>query len=123
MKQKTENKVKVGDTLYSYVKGVIKKERIKKVGRVYFYIESNYSNNYPYNLETLQYNNKEGYSQWNRQLYRTEQEILDMREADTLIDTIGSYFNHNINNILLTLEELRSIRDTIFNRTREKQKG
>lgn len=107
MKQEIENKIKVGDTLYSYVKGVIKKEKVKKVGRIYFYINSDYNNNYPYSLETLQYNNKEGYSQRNSQLYKTEQEIFDILEKDNLLNDIGNYFKYN--QVTLSLEELRMI--------------
>jgi len=62
--------IKIGQILFEKTKGNIYERAVDRVGRTYFYV-----NNVPFNLITLQYNSKE-YSQCNRQLYLTKEEII-----------------------------------------------
>lgn len=107
-----QTKVKVGDALYRIGwKDTIMPVKVVKVGSKYFYLEHIRAR---YDIDTL-FHRDENYSQNNEQLYRSEQEILDLREMADLYKKIKEVFNH-YSRPTLSLEQLRAI-DAIIKTT------
>ena len=83
----------------------IKEYTVKRIGKKYFYLDG-HKEKYPVDKDTLFHNNKE-YSQFNFQLYRDKQEILDRREKYDLYDKLRKHFDWSGNIKDNTLEQLR----------------
>ena len=79
---------------------------VSKIGKKYFYVEEN--DRLKFDKETLQHIDNV-YSQNNVQLYRTEQEIQDMKERKSLYDTVREYFSYDRGKSLSMLREIMSI--------------
>jgi len=104
-------KLQVGQILYEEVtqRGFpsrIRPRTISKIGKKYLYVEGD--DRYPISIDTLMHENK-NYSQYNFQLYLTEQEILDIRERGNLIEKLRKTFDWSSNKSGITLEQLRQI--------------
>lgn len=109
-------KIKEGDVLYELVQRrnqppQIEKRTVSKVGRVYFYTDDDNWNRNPYRVDTLRYEDKR-YSQYDRQLYRTEQEIKDYLEYGNLKDEMRKAFT-SFSMPNYTLDQLRRIKSII----------
>lgn len=103
----------VGDFLYCMGKKGIEKHIIKKKGRKYFHV-SNSEVPYPEyrpDIETLLHQ-EPNFSQANRQFYRTEKEILDIREAASIRHLLRNYFSR-IDSLNLSLMQLQRIKQII----------
>ena len=87
-------------------KNEISERTITKIGNKLFEVDN--SDRCKFNIETLKYVNKE-YSQSNRQLYFSEQEILDQRERGTLIQKLRKAFDWGGPQLQCTLEQLREV--------------
>jgi len=105
-------KLKVGQTLYEVVRNEIIEREIKVIGRKYFYIEQN-CGNANFSIESLKYTCKD-YSQYNRQLYISKQELEDKEEKRKLIFKIEKVFNSFNSASQLSLEQARAIDKIIF---------
>jgi len=79
---------------------------VSKIGKKYFYVEEN--NRLKFDKETLQHIDNV-YTQNNVQLYRTEQEIQDIKERNRLYNTIREYFSYGRGKSLSMLREIMSI--------------
>lgn len=79
---------------------------VSKIGKKYFYVEEN--ERLKFDKETLQHIDNV-YSQNNVQLYRTEQEIQDIKERKRLYDTVREYFSYDRCKSLSMLREIMSI--------------
>ena len=106
------NKPKQGDTLYLDVTAFSRDPKIKpvtvsKVGRRYFYINDDVE---PYDIHDLKYTNSVN-SDYNLQLYRTEQEIHDMHQRIYLRGMV--YHEVMQNRHLLTLDQLQRINNIL----------
>lgn len=107
-------KLEVGDVLYRENKSRhreftgISEVTVTKVGNKYFYVNNGRD---PYAIETLDYTCKK-YSQFNEQLYRTEQEIHDknkkMELTRVLQDLFGGYRSPK-----LTLDQITRIHNIL----------
>lgn len=102
------NKPKQGDTLYLDVTAFSKNSKTKavtvnKVGRRYFYIDTDVE---PFDIHDLRYTSKVN-CDYNLQLYRTEQEIHDMHQKVYLRGAI--YHEVLQNRHLLDLDQLQRI--------------
>lgn len=95
-----------GQKLYEIVyNGEIKEVTVKEVKRKYFTIDEYRS--YKFRIDILKYED-ENYSQRNRQLYLSIQEIEDEREHQTLSSIIRKRFS-SYGKLSLTLDQLRRI--------------
>lgn len=79
---------------------------VSKIGKKYFYVEEN--DRLKFDKETLQHNDNV-YSQNDIQLFRTEQEIKDIKERDMLYRTIREYFSYDRGKSLSMLREVMLI--------------
>jgi len=83
---------------------------VSKVGKKYFYT-SNLGDRWPFDKKTLKYSNK-SYSQFDIQLYRSKQEILDKRELAELKNLLYRTFSL-IGARNFTLDQLRAAADAL----------
>jgi hypothetical protein len=105
------NKIAVGTVLYGVKKrGETYTAKVVKSGTKYFYVDV-CRNKYAH--DTLRYESELN-SMHNIQLFRSEQEILDMHERYDLFTEIREYFK-GYNVCKLTLEQLRTIKKIIDN--------
>ncbi len=108
---KTDQSIFVGQVLYREAfrrnePSEIVEVTVGNVGRKYFYL-TGLEARYPIDKETLKYTDK-NYSQYNFQLYRDKQEILDRKEKLNLLDALQKHFNGWYGNgSKNTLEQLR----------------
>lgn len=101
------SEVVVGQKLYRLgADSEIRTHIVKRIGSKYFYTEQGGDD--PINKKTLAYNNK-NYSQFDYQLYRTEQEIIDLQEVSKLRDQINKFFHWAGGWKTLSLEQLREV--------------
>jgi hypothetical protein len=104
----SSEEIKIGDTLYRppYKHNrLIEKFTVTSIGRKYFYC--NYQKETPFDKTTLAFEDKT-YSQFNFRLYRSEQEILDERDANEIYDKLRKAFSY-YRNPNYSLEELKHI--------------
>lgn len=83
--------LKVGQEVFSENKEGIHSHRITSIGKKYFYITGS-SPKANYSLETLKYENK-NFTQFNKQLYLSKQEIEDKNELYENTVKIANYFD------------------------------
>lgn len=79
---------------------------VSKIGKKYFYVEGN--DRLKFDKETLKHTDNV-YSQNNIQLYRSVQEIMDIRERERLYATIREYFSYYRGKSLSMLREIMAI--------------
>lgn len=102
-------KLSEGQVLFDYS---LKEYKIDKVAKKYFYCNGSDT---PYGISNLKYECK-NYSQFNRQLFLTKQEVEDDKEISELYSKICSYFRNSFRSDLkLSLENLRQINKIIKN--------
>ena len=82
----------------------IAERTVTKIGNKLFEVDNDDRNKF--NISTLEYVNKE-YSQYKRQLYLSEQEILDRRERGIRIQKLRRAFDWGSSQSEYTLEQLR----------------
>jgi hypothetical protein len=105
------NKITVGTVLYGVKKrGETYTAKVVKSGTKYFYVDV-CRNKYAH--DTLRYESDLN-SMHNIQLFRSEQEILNMHERYDLLSDVSDYFRRH-NGGKLTLEQLRTIKKIIDN--------
>lgn len=107
------NKIIVGTVLYGVKirSNEIYSATVTKSGTKYFYVDND--NRQGYAHDTLKHT-CDNYSQYNIQLYKTEQQILDERDFSVLLTYIRRYFDV-YGSPKLTLEQLRTIKKIIDN--------
>ena len=116
MQQETKApEIHVGNVLYyekvqRNVDTPIYELTVSKVGKKYFYT-SQLGDRWPSDKKTLKYSNK-SYSQFDIQLYRSKQEILDKRELAELKNLLYMTFRL-IGARNFTLDQLRAAADAL----------
>lgn len=106
--------ITVGQTLY-YIDtgGVIKEATVSKVGRKYFYISGSWRyEKRGFDLVTLKYTHPD-YTQFSEQLYRSVDEINEIRERASLMDEVDKWFYQRRTKELST-RQLREIKNIIY---------
>ena len=98
-------KTDVGKTLYWEANGRIATVTVQKVGTKYFYIEKD---GYPFDRETLLYQDA-NWPSHKKQLYFSEQHILDEREHAKIRGEVNEFFRGYAGCRQLNLEQLRAI--------------
>lgn len=98
-------KIKVGDILYEELKHEIKSRIVTKIGKKYFYIDND---RHGFSLNDLKYEDNM-YIQFNRSLYRSEQEIKDRNRIADLLWKLRLFFSDRTLNKNVTLQQLESI--------------
>lgn len=83
----------------------IQEVTVSKIGKKYFYL-TGAGEQFPINIKTLEFTDKI-YSQFNFKLYRSKQEILDIKEKSVLRYKLQQHFNLFGNCSKNTLEQLR----------------
>lgn len=107
-----KHKINVGDVLYAPNKNNIDEVVVCKVGIKYFYIANYPYRNVGFDIQTLKYNNNSYYKD-SIQLYRSAQEIEDLKEISVLLSKLKREFNLTSRREF-TLTELRGIDEILF---------
>ena len=103
-----KKEINVGDSVYLKKGGDISAFRVTKLGRKYFYVKYDYKE-IPVTFDTFRYEDKD-YPQYNKQFYRTEEELLEILEMEKINERLYFQFSNNHSTkVLLTNEQLRRI--------------
>jgi hypothetical protein len=122
-KEKRVMPIYVGQVLYyqktdsrGRIAGEIIEYKVLRLGSKFFYVEDHFRAgrelDYKFDRETLQYVNKI-YSQDNKQLYRTKQEILDKQEQNKLTEAIRKHCDWTGNLLKHDLGTLRAVAELL----------
>lgn len=103
--------IKIADTLYRMSPKGIELVTVEKVGSKFFYIKGELSKKY--DINTLTYRDRREYICQEETLYRSEQEIADIKEHEQLMLIIQYAFS-KYRTTRLTLKQLREIKAIIF---------
>lgn len=105
-------KIKSGDTLYRISQEGIEPVIVEKVGNKYFYIKGEPPFK-KYDINTLTYSDIH-FASRAEVLYRSEQEIADIKEYDELMSMIQRVFSNYNRPQNLKLKDLRELKAIIF---------
>ncbi len=108
-KKETDNII-VGQILYFAEGDIIRSAEVKKIAKKYIYVQvvGGWSE-YQIDKNTLNYVSKNGH-QYNKQFYRTEQEILDIQTKKELRQKICQHLGYSyFKKVDYTLEQLRKV--------------